>query len=259
MTTPSTRSGLVRRTIELASLSTTSSVPGPDAAPPPFDGFPYLVTRIGRTSLRHLAVLPADWPRDRLVELALRQADANRLETCAVFGPADAVYASPGGAPQANPSIPTGTPVIDRLVIAGPIADSPEQRVRRVALAAYAARHAVDGYVVGDGLESGRHAIPADIARLSGRGTAGLPRGLRRCGACGEACGEFLALRGEGNLDLTPRVLDVHCRCDNHNRCAGCGEALADRRLSAYYWDEVRAGAWYVAAYCGLGHRCASG
>jgi len=29
----------------------------------PFDGYPYLVARIGRTQLRHITLLPADWPR----------------------------------------------------------------------------------------------------------------------------------------------------------------------------------------------------
>ena len=53
---------------------------------PPFDGYPYLVTRIGHSALRHVALLPADWSRERLVDLARRQRDANRLDTCAVLG-----------------------------------------------------------------------------------------------------------------------------------------------------------------------------
>jgi len=68
--------------------------------------------------------------------------------------------------------------------------------------------------------------------------------------------GEYLALRGEGNGDRTPRVIEIHCRCDNHNRCARCGNALARYRLSAYYWDDVEDKPMYVAAYAAFNHRC---
>jgi len=56
-----------------------------------FDGYPYLVTRIGHSALRHLAVLPATWPQERLVGLTRRQALANRLDTCLVLGPGRAI------------------------------------------------------------------------------------------------------------------------------------------------------------------------
>jgi len=223
---------------------------------PPFDGYPYLITRIGRTALRHLAVVPADWPRDRLVDLARRQALANQLETCLCVGPADAVYVAPGQEPREEAFVPSGIPVIDCLVVAGPVPDTAEQAKRREALREYAQRWKSSGYLVGDGLEGGWPASDGDIARLSGRGGDGLPAGLRQCPACERPRGEYLALRGEGSGDRNPRVIDVHCRCDNDNRCAGCGGPLAEHRLSAYYWDEDRASVCYVAAYCGLSHRC---
>jgi hypothetical protein len=59
---------------------------------PPFDGYPYLVTRIGHSALRHVALLPADWSRERLVDLARRQRDANQLDACVVLGRRDAIY-----------------------------------------------------------------------------------------------------------------------------------------------------------------------
>lgn len=230
-----------------------------DGAPPaPFDGFPYLVVRIGRTPLRHLAVLPADWPRTRLVDLARRQAEANQLEVCLCLGPADAVYVSPGGAPRPAAHLPTGIPVAEQLATAGPIEDTPELRARHDALRAWADRHRASGYLVGDGLRNEHPAHEADVARLSGPGVDGLPPGLRRCPGCSDARGEVL--NGRGMADSIPVpvavVVEVRCRCDNHNRCAGCGRPLADHRLSAWYWDEERRGAWYVAAYCGLSHRC---
>ncbi len=222
----------------------------------PFDGYPYLVTRIGRTALRHLAVVPADWSRDRLVDLGRRQAGANQLETCLCLGPADAVFVTPDGATRAATFVPTGIAVTDRLVVAGPIPDTAEQATRRAVLRAYIDRQKNRGYLVGDGLEGGRVAEPSEIARLSGPRVDGLPPGLRRCPACDQPRGEDLVLHVLPDLDGPPVVVDVACRCDNHNGCAGCGEPLADHRLSAYAWHAERVEVLYVAAYCGLSHEC---
>jgi hypothetical protein len=248
------------RTRPVTFRTTVRSVPRtgePELGPRPFDGYPYLATRIGRTALRHLAVVPADWPRERLVALACRQAEANRLETCLVLGPADTVFVVPGEEPQLAIHVPTGIPVIDRLAIAGPLPDTAELRARRAGLWRYAASNRGSGYLVGDGLEDGRRATVADIARLTGPAVHGLPPALHRCATCGEARGDFLAVKGEGNGDPTPRVIDIGCACDNDNHCAGCGEPLNARRLSAYHWVDERVEVVYVAAYIGLGHRCA--
>ena len=83
-----------------------------------------------------------------------------------------------------------------------------------------------------------------------------MPAGVRRCRNCRLLAGDFLAVHGEGNGDMTPRVVPIHCRCDIHNRCARCGEPLADRRLSAYEYDEVEGKAMYLAAYAAFSHRC---
>jgi len=232
----------------------------PDAfSPAPFAGYPYLVTRIGHSALRHMAILPADWSRARLVNLARRQASANRLETCLCFGPGDAFYLDADGRAEASDLVPTGIPVVERLALADPVPETAEVAARRRALRAYADEHTPGGYVVGDGLEGGRPATASDIQRLGRSGADGAPAGLARCPTCGEYAGEFLARSGEGNGDPTPRVVAVHCRCQNHNLCARFGEPLADRRLSAYRYDEADGRVWYVAAYVGLGHRCRSG
>jgi len=142
---------------------TRSGAKGPGSAVvPPFDGYPYLVTRIGRSALHHLAVLPSGWARDRLVALARAQALANRLETCLCRGPADAVYVSREGEAREAALVPSGIPVTDRLAVAGPVPDSTEQEGRRAALRAYVGRWTTRGYLVGDGL----------------------PQGLRRCPTC---------------------------------------------------------------------------
>jgi len=222
----------------------------------PFDGYPYLVTRIGRSALRHMAVLPADWPRGRLLELARRQAEANRLETCLCLGPTDAVSFTPDGETGQAVIAPTGIPVAERLALVEPVPPTEEVAARRLALRAYTERSTPGGYLVGDGLEGGRPAAPADIDRLSGLGADGVPKGLTRCMDCRRFAGDYLALDGEGDGDRTPRVIRVHCRCENHNRCAGCGKTLADRRLSAYHYEEADRTVEYAAAYMAFGHRC---
>ena len=225
--------------------------------PHPFTGYPYLVTRIGHSPLRNMSVLPADWSRERLLDLARRQAIANQLETCLCLGPTESVFVSPDGTTSVAELIPIGVPLVDRLALAEPIPDTPELVARRDRLVAFAESLKGSGYLVGDGLEGGRPASADDISRLSGRDTHGIPAGLSRCATCGRFTGDFLATKGEGNGDMRRRVVRVHCTCENHNHCARCGEPLAESRLSAYEFNEADGKVWYAAAYIGLSHRCA--
>ncbi len=221
----------------------------------PFDGYPYLVTRIGHSALRHLAVLPTAWPPERLLSLTRRQVMANRLDTCLVLGPGHAVYVSADGAEEAASHVPAGLPVVERLALAEDLPRTPEIVARQAGLRAWADAQNHGGYIVGDGLEAGRPATRDDRSALAGQGGDPHP-GLARCRTCGELAGDYLATHGEGNGDRRPRVIRVHCRCENHNCCARCGDALDDHRLSAYYYDEHDDSVYYVAAYCGFSHRC---
>lgn len=223
---------------------------------PPFDGYPYLVSRIGHSALRHIAPVPVDWPRDRLVDLARRQRDANRLDTCLVLGRHDGLYFDLHGGERRAGHMPYGLPVTDRLRLGESLPETAELADRRARLAAFDETYRGKGYIVGDNLEGGRPADPDDIERLSEPGVDGVPAGLRRCPICRRLAGEYLALKGEGNGDLTPRVIEVHCRCANHNRCAACAGPLAATRLSSYFFDEEERGVWYLAAYAALSHRC---
>lgn len=224
--------------------------------PHPFTGYPYLVTRIGNTPLRNMSVLPADWPPEQLVALVRWQAIANQLETCVCLGLSESVFVSPDGAITTSELIPVGDPVIDRLALPVPMPETPELAARRERLEAFANSVKRTGYLVGDGLEGGRPATIYDIGRLSGHDALGIPCGLSRCATCGAFSGDFLATEGEGNGDRTPRVVRVHCKCQNYNRCARCGEPLAESRLSAYEYNPADGKAWYLAAYAGLSHRC---
>lgn len=232
---------------------------GPSQPPLPstFEGFPYLVTRIGHTPLRHISLLPATWSREGMLEVARRQVAANRLDTCLCLGHDDAVYLGPDGSETKGTPLVVGIPLTDRLLLPEPVADTPELVGRKASLRIFCERIAPQGgFLVGDGLEGGRHATPADVMRLGGRDGSGIPAGLLRCADCSGLRGEHLAVKGEGNGDMTPRVVDVYCRCQNHNRCARCGGPLTAGRLSAYEYDEVLGELMYRAAYSGLAHRC---
>lgn len=223
----------------------------------PFDGYPYLMIRIGHTALRSVSLLPAEWPRHRLENLAARQVAANRLYACLCLAPNLGVNVWADGSGLQTSFIPAGVPLVDRLRLPEPIPQSPEIVARHDRLLEFAdARAPKHGYLVGDGLEGGRPATREDRGRLSQLDASGIPAGLARCPDCGEFRGDYLAVKGEGNGDQRPRVIEVHCACQNHNRCAACGEPLAESRLSAYSYDETTASVWYLAAYAGLRHRC---
>jgi hypothetical protein len=104
---------------------------------PPFDGYPYLVTRIGHSPLRHVLLLPANWPRDRLEDLARRQRDANQLFTCLAVGPGDGLYLDPGGTEWPSDHMTFGTPVTDGLLPAESFPDTAELADRRARLIAF--------------------------------------------------------------------------------------------------------------------------
>ena len=238
------------------------SCPRSDEKPPPppsaFDGYPYLVTRIGHSALRSVVILPAEWTRGHLIDLARRQATANRLDTCLCIGPDHAIYITPDGKTSRRDAVPTGIPVGDRLALSEPIPDTPDVLARRASLEDFRQALVPSGYLVGDGLEGGRVATGADLSEVKVRRgvPATTPHGLIRCTTCRGLAGEFLATKGEGNGDYAPRVIQIHCRCDNDNRCARCGSTLADYRLSSYYYDEVQDKPMYVAAYMAFSHQC---
>lgn len=224
---------------------------------PAFDGFPYLVTRIGRTPLRHVALLPSDLTRSHLLHLARRQAQANQLEAALCLGTDEALYFDTSGSLSQTAAPPVGSPVTDRLALAEALSWPADLQGRRNALASFADRVSFkSGHLVGDGLEAGRPAHNGDFERFMLGPMDGIPKGMHPCSTCGERAGEFLVTRGEGNGDEKPRVIPVHCRCENHNRCAFCGGPLYSHRLSAYFWDDNLCRVTYVAAYNGLNHHC---
>ncbi|HLX34535.1 MAG TPA: hypothetical protein VKR30_04760 [Candidatus Limnocylindrales bacterium] len=216
--------------------------------PGPFDGYPYLVSRIGQTKLHHIALVPATWSRARIVGIALIQAEANRFETSACFGPDDAVYVAANETRTWEGRPPTGKYVTGRLELPEAMPASDELAARLLRLDWFEHAHRSGGFLIGDGADRGPRASGDDRARLGGRGPEGLPSGLRRCPVCRAPAGEYLRAGIE--------VIRIHCVCDNHNRCVRCLQPLARRRLSAWFYDEADGQAWYLAAYAAFSHRC---
>ena len=62
--------------------------------------------------------------------------------------------------------------------------------------------------------------------------------------------------RAEISVPEPPPVIHAQWRCEDHNRCAGCGQRLADWWLSAYPDDDGDRSVPNVAAYSAFGHRC---
>ena len=106
----------------------------------------------------------------------------------------------------------------------------------------------------GDPAKGGREANADDVARLAGAGTNDVPRGLECCPTCGEWRGRCL----DPSPEFFFKVMTVHCRCANDNRCAACGLLLYKRKLNANYYDPRDGKIWHVPGFDGLGHQCPS-
>jgi hypothetical protein len=218
-----------------------------------FDGFPYLVTRVV-PAMYHLTLLPDGTSDHDPTGLARAQWRANRLEVCLVTRPNRALYISDNGQERLETAPPTGgVPITGRLRLSTIWADTPEFQARQQRLARFIhARAPRNGYMLGDLTKGGREATADDVARLAGAGHGNIRRGLEPCPACGEWRGDC--------IDPSPtffcRIVAVHCRCANDNRCAACGQLLHERKLNANYYEPSDRQIWHVPGFCGLSHRC---
>jgi hypothetical protein len=100
--------------------------------------------------------------------------------------------------------------------------------------------------------KGGRTATREECHRLAGVDADGVPNGLEQCGDCGNRHGHCL----DPNPNFTTWLVQVHCRCENDNRCARCGSLLAERKLNANYYNEGDGQIWHVPGFSGLSHCC---
>jgi hypothetical protein len=219
---------------------------------PAFESFPYLATRIV-PAFYHLSLLPRSFEAELLRHIAQRQVAANKLQTCLVFSPDDCLYEIDGTEFRSDEIPRGGQAVFGKLRLCVEFEHDDELQVRQSLLAAYVEeRNRAGGYTLGDLTKGGRDATLDEQLRLAGGQTGGAPRGLDQCPTCGEWTGEC--------LDPSPvfkgKVMRVHCRCENDNRCAACGGLLHARKLNANYFAKSDGQIWHVPGFCGLSHRC---
>ena len=198
-----------------------------------------------------ITLLPEAASERDLVGIARAQRLANRLDVCLVIGPARALYISGAAGLELWDTMPPLGGVLITGHIRPPTTwpDTPHLRARRVRLNA---RLPKDGHPFGDLTKGGRAASADEVARLTGTGPAGVPRGLECCPTCREWRGSC--------LDPSPRffgkVMTVHCRCANDNRCAACGQLLYERKLNANFYNPRDGQIWHVPGFCCESHRC---
>ncbi|MDO8477182.1 MAG: hypothetical protein Q7W02_13490 [Candidatus Rokubacteria bacterium] len=221
----------------------------PAAQLPLFDGFPYLVTRVVPT-LYHITLLPGGSGELELSLLARAQWRANRLDVCLVIGPERALYISADGIDRLDPKPPRGgVRITGRLKPSATWPDTADLRARQRGLDASVVKI---GYALGDLTKGGREANADDVARLAGAGPEGAPRGLERCPVCSEWRGNCL----DPSPQFFAKLMTVHCRCANDNRCAACGQPLYEHKLNTNYYNPRDRQIWHVPAFCGLSHQC---
>jgi len=217
-----------------------------------FEGYPYVITRVS-PALFHFLLLPVDLEPKRLMEFTRRQLIFNRLPTCLVLGSESAIYYNPDGQITISDLVPAGAIYLSgKLQPCEVFRETAELKRRADELHTFLENTPQDGYLLGDLTKGGRPATPEEKARMTGRQRNGIPKGLTQCKSCLDWYGVCL----DPNPEFEGKVMRVHCKCENWNWCARCGQPLADRRLNANYFDESDGHIRHVPGFTGLNHRC---
>ena len=215
-----------------------------------FTGFPYIMTRIV-SALYHVILLPDELSEGELFDLAVRQAKANMLPTALALGRVEGYYISNGRYVTRNTPPLGGTLVQGQLLPPWDYEISEGYAERLFALNQLIESELESGGLLGDLTKGGRPATPEERVALGGT-VSGIPRGLERCRDCGCLKGRCL----DPDPGFAGMVMEVHCLCDNWNRCAHCGNTLYEWRLNANYFDESDRNIWHVPGFCAFSHRC---
>lgn len=222
---------------------------------PAFDGFPYLVVKLG-PAFYHLLLLPGHCSIEDPKTLARCQAQANDLQVCLALNHRRGIYYAPDGGASEVPGIPRGGIVTCCILKpSSAVVGTEELAQREHLLREYVEIHNPDGYAFGDVTKGGRDATADEAWRLVGIQPNGVPNGLKKCERCGDWRGECL----DPSPNFAGKVMRVNCLCENHNLCARCGERLCERKVNANYYSEEDGGIWHVPGFSALKHRCAGG
>lgn len=219
-----------------------------------FNGFPYLMTYLVR-SFYHLILFPDTWSRDFLFKLAKLQAAQNKLDTFLVLNDTTFIYFP--GRNSDNHRFLKKPPVWGRMISRRlqpvyPIPEDLDLKARNDKWQKIEEDSIDDGFIYGDSTKGGRQATPQALEQLKGFNDDGVPTGLYECNQCGFYKGTC--------LDPSPCFpglkVKVHCRCENDNKCARCGQPLSQFRLNANYYDQKTRSIWYVPGFTALNHVC---
>lgn len=218
---------------------------------PGFEGVPYLATRL-EPDLFHLLLLPARWPLYSQLNVAFRQAEANRLPTYFLMSCDSCLWLQPNGGVVPARAEPRDVGItFGKLQPCEPLALDVESIDRTAALREFL--RAQGDRMIGCDPNQGGWAPSEEEARVLGApATGGVPPGLSRCEECGEWRGECL----DPKRVADPLVLPVACPCENDNRCARCSEPLFERALQCNWYDEDDGSLRYVPGFHALDHVC---
>ena len=220
---------------------------------PPFDGAPFLATRL-ETDLCNVTLLPRA-PIHELLDFAFLQSTRNGLLSVLVLDEDSCVSLERNGRIQPGRTQPVDTRIaVHELEPCAEIPGSDEMLERLERLAALWASQADDAPAP-DRLKGGRPASAEEIDEFAGCNPDGIPTGLGRCEECGEWTGWCLDPEADEHRALVP----VYCRCLNTTCCARCDEPFAERTIHGCWWDEAAGALRYVPGRLALGHRCAEG
>jgi len=218
-----------------------------------FDGFPFFVTRIV-PGLHNIILLPIDMDVASLIEFSEHQAHSNDLEACLVLSNKRVHWFIPeGGKSYAHQSPWGGVLITGGLKTCKVFYPSPEleERAKRLEELVKEYRQR-GGFIRGDSNHGGRPASEQELDSLSGEGLDVAPKGLDKCPTCGGWKGDCL-----GTFErYKTSVLPVHCQCDNHNRCARCGDPLHEHKLNSNIFEPSDGQIRYVPGFACFGHVC---
>lgn len=212
---------------------------------PAFDGTPYLLSLVS-PGFFHMMLLPDGLSVEEVTAITLRQSDINGFQCFASWGPYK------GGDPNWDQIFVRGFRAWNRLYPAAPLKGTKRDMERLESLRHYMSGISQSGYLLGDTTKGGRDATREEAENLAGLNAQGVPNGLVQCPSCHDWRGECL----DPNPHFAWKVMTVHCRCQNSNFCARCGQPLYLRRLNANYFDPMDNQIWHVPGFLGLSHTC---
>ena len=220
---------------------------------PVFDGTPYLATRI-EPELFHILLLPRGWPLYSQLNVAFRQAEANRLPTYFLLTPDSCLWLRTDGSvlpARAEPrELAVAVGKLDAVRTSCRADADLRERTERLREYAWTAGRADD--LVRSGSAGAGRLRRRRPRRWPGRAE----RGCRRASSGARSAASGGARASTAGLSVEPLVLPVCCLCENDNECAWCGEPLFERRLQCNWYDEEEGALHYVPGFHALDHVC---